>query len=337
MLRVVLDLNLSTPHRQHHRQLSPRLSAKQQTDHIHTTESQPWVGTILLAQSPHFPSGSPIANLSPPAYGGYNNEGGGGGGGGGFNVGGSQQAGSQGGGGGSKYSDDTLRPVTIKQLLDCKEPYPGAELTLDGQSITQITLVGQVRSVQPQTTNITYRIDDGTGLTDVKKWVDAEKADTEGANTFAPDTYVRVFGRLTSFNGKRHVGAHFIRAVEDFNEVNYHLLEATYVHLYLTKGPPTGDGAAAGGGGAGDSMFVDNGAGAANGVPARVLGCSKGAQNMFSFLYNSPGGSEGLSLAQISNGTGMTTREIINASDELLGQGAIYTTIDDETWAVLDY
>ncbi|KAK0751166.1 hypothetical protein B0T18DRAFT_401930 [Schizothecium vesticola] len=274
------------------------------------------------------------------AYGGYNNEGGGGGGGGGgFNVGGSQQGSSQ-AGGGSKYNDDTLRPVTIKQLLECKEPYPGADLMLDGQSITQITLVGQVRSVQPQTTNITYRIDDGTGLTDVKKWVDAEKADTEGANTFAPDTYVRVFGRLSSFNGKRHVGAHFIRAVEDFNEVNYHLLEATYVHLYLTKGPPTtGDGAAAGGGagGAGDSMFVDNGAGGAGGVPARVLSCSKGAQNMFSFLHNSPGGNEGLNLAQISNGTGMTTREIINASDELLGQGAIYTTIDDETWAVLDY
>ncbi|KAK1831399.1 hypothetical protein QBC39DRAFT_426130 [Podospora conica] len=240
---------------------------------------------------------------------------------------------------GGEYSDDTLRPVTIKQLLDSKEPYPGADLSLDGHPITQVTLVGQIRSVQPQTTNITYRIDDGTGLTDVKKWVDAEKTETEGANTFAPDTYVRVFGRLSSFNNKRHVGAHFIRAVEDFNEVNYHLLEATYVHLYLTKGPPTaGEGGAAGAAGGGDSMFVDNGnTGAAGGIPPKVLSCSKGAQTMFNFLHNSPGGSEGLNLAQISNGTGMSSREVINASDELLGNGVIYTTIDDETWAVLDY
>ena len=58
---------------------------------------------------------------------------------------------------------------------------------------------------------------------------------------------------------------------------------------------------------------------------------------MFNFIHNSPGGSEGLSLQQIANGTGLSSREVINASDELLGNGMIYTTIDDETWAVLDY
>jgi replication factor A2 len=30
-------------------------------------------------------------------------------------------------------------------------------------------------------------------------------------------------------------------------------------------------------------------------------------------------------------------REVITAADELLGQGLIYTTVDDETWAILDY
>lgn len=271
--------------------------------------------------------------------------------GGGF-VGGSQQ-GSQGGQGGSKYDNDTLRPVTIKQLVDSKEDYPGGELKIDGLGVTQITLVGQIRSVNAQTTNITYRVDDGTGVTDVKKWVDAGGDDDEAGGAskgFALDTYVRVFGRLTTFNNKKHVGAHFIRAIDDFNEVNYHLLEAAYVHLALTKGAPAGGDGVAGAGGAGDdNMFVDGGyggggattggggGGGGSAVPSRVSACSRGAQNFFKYLTEAVGGVDGVNLNTIATGTGLSTREVIAAADELLGTGLIYTTIDDETWAILDY
>jgi replication factor A2 len=50
--------------------------------------------------------------------------------------------------------------------------------------------------------------------------------------------YVRVIGSLKSFNNKRSVNAQVLRKVEDFNEIQYHLLEAVYVHLYHTRGPP---------------------------------------------------------------------------------------------------
>ncbi|KAK1759375.1 replication factor A protein 2 [Echria macrotheca] len=246
----------------------------------------------------------------------------------------------------SKYADDTLRPVTIKQILDASEDYPGADLKIDGQGITQLTLVGQVRAVQPQATNVTYKIDDGTGFIDVKKWVDAERAaaaaDSDSEH-FAPDTYVRVFGRLTTFSGRRHIGAHFIRAIDDFNEVNYHLLEATYVHLVTTRGAPGGDGAASGGGGGaqhdggGDSMFVDGGDGAGGGASrARLVNCSKPAQTMYRFLATT-GGGEGVHINDVAAGTRLSTNQVAAAADELLGQGLVYTTIDDETWAVLDY
>ncbi|KAK3318535.1 hypothetical protein B0H66DRAFT_557603 [Apodospora peruviana] len=280
-------------------------------------------------------------------YGGYQRTGYGAQGGedgGGF-IGGSQQ-GSQGGGGGSKgYSDDSLRPVTIKQLVDCEEAYPGADLSIDGIPITQVTVVGQVRAVNPQATNITYRLDDGTAIMDVKKWVDAEKADDTNPQ-FGLDTYVRVWGRLKSFNGKKHIGAHFMRAIDDFNEVSYHMLEATYVHLYFTKGVP-GQQQQQGGAGGGDGMFVDGGhggggnnamqaGGAVNG-PARLAQCSRNAQTMFNFLNNSPGGNEGIHLNLIASQTGLSVRDVISAADELLGQGIVYTTMDDETWAILDY
>ena len=237
-----------------------------------------------------------------------------------------------------QHSDDSLRPLTIKQLIDCEEAYPGADLAIDGQTLTMITIVGQVRAVNPQATNITYRLDDGTGTIDVKKWVDAEKAD-DTEPKFAPDTYVRVWGRLKTFNGKKHVGAHMVRAIEDFNEVNYHLLEATYVHLFLTKGAPAGK--TAGGDAGGDSMFVDGGynAGGDSGgaTNSRISSCSRTAQQVFNFINNSPGGNEGIHLNQISSGTGLSVREVLGAADELLGHGIIYTTIDDETWAPLDY
>ena len=212
---------------------------------------------------------------------------------------------------------------------------------------TQVTIVGQVRTVTPGTINLTYRIDDGTGVIDVKKWIDAEKGET--TPRLAPDTYVRVFGRLQSFNSKRHVSAHYIRAIEDFNEVNYHMLEATYVHLTLTKGA-----AAVGGGGGqqqqqqqqqgggdsggGDEMFVDGGYGAGGGASAGVqqqlATCTRNARTMFNFLSNSPGDS--WNLNQVAAGTGLSARDIMAGAEELLGVGAIYTTEDDETWAVME-
>ena len=235
------------------------------------------------------------------------------------------------------YADDTLRPVTIKQLVECKEPYPGAELAVDGIPTTQITLVGQVRSVNSQTVNHAYRIDDGTGTIDVKKWIDAGKDDT--TPRFALDTYVRIYGRLNSFNGKRHVNAHYIRAIEDFNEVNYHFLEATYVHLSLTKGTAAGgrqggDGMDTSGGG--DSMFVDGGYGSANSASAqeRLAPCSRNARTIYNFLANSS--ADGAHLNQVASGTGLQARDIMSATEELLGHGIIYTTEDDETWAILD-
>ncbi|KAI8286336.1 hypothetical protein K4K60_000464 [Colletotrichum sp. SAR11_57] len=284
------------------------------------------------------------------AYGGYQKTSYGAQGGddaGGFVYGGSQQN-SQGGGGGKAYSEESLRPVTIKQIIDAEEAYPGADFKIDGATVTQVTFVAQIRQISPQPTNITLKLDDGTGLIEAKKWVDTDKKDDDAAGLDL-EGHVRVWGRIKSFNGKRHVGAHFIRPVTDFNEVNYHLLESTYVHLYFTKGPLGANGAANGAGG-GDGMFVDGndnygndggaggaGAGGGSAHAGKLRGCSVAAQKMFNFINNAPGGNEGVHINQISTGAGLSIRDVMGAADELLGQGLIYTTIDDETWAILDY
>ncbi|KAI1361294.1 replication protein A, subunit RPA32 [Xylaria arbuscula] len=252
--------------------------------------------------------------------------------------------GSQGGGSQSAVkpiNDESLRPVTIKQIIDAEPAYAGdASFRIDGLDVKQVTIVGQVRAIMQQTTNITYRIDDGTGTIEVKQWLDADKQDAsaDSGPAFREEDYVRVWGRLKSFSNKRHVGAHVIKPVRDFNEVNYHLLEATYVHLFFTRGgfPQEGGGGMGngmnmgGGGNNDDSMFVDDG------NDARYRGYSVKARKMFDYLSRSGNPSEGIHIQVIAREAGMTLQDVLAAAEELLSHGTIYTTMDDETYAILE-
>ncbi|MCJ1362593.1 replication factor A protein 2 [Acarospora aff. strigata] len=283
----------------------------------------------------------------------------GGAGGGGFTPG--SQGGSQDTPGGvSKYGKDTLRPVTIKQVIDAQQPHPDGEFKIDGVEITQITFIGQIRNISSQATNITYKLDDGTGTMEIKLWVDSESSShltsgmdtTNGTDPSKPrlveNAYARVWGRLKAFNNKRHVGAHVIRPLADYNEIQYHLLEAAYAHLYFTRGPPEQFAAAAtekgapgvnGGRQQGQQQQQDGGygdaaGGAGSGPPLHML--SVPARRVFNTLKSSPQNNEGLHVQNIAAQLGLQVSDVLKAGDELLGHGRIYTTIDDNTWAILD-
>jgi replication factor A2 len=246
-----------------------------------------------------------------------------------------------------KREEQQIRPVTIKQMLDTKEAYPGAELIIDNTPSTQVTFVGQVRSVNAGNINVNYRIDDGTGMIDCKRWPNTHGVPDDDGTAFPPNTYVRIIGRLQSFHNKRNVNVNYIRTITDFNEVNYHLLEATYIHLTLTKGAGVGAGAgaqhdanAAGAyGGGGESMFVDSygGGGAVStgdqaGLLARLGHVSRTACTMYQYMLSN--GEQ--TLSSLKARFGLSEQEVLAAVGELVDNGNIYTTQDDETWAVLD-
>lgn len=141
------------------------------------------------------------------------------------------------------YGKDTLRPVTVKQVVDAQQAHADAEFKIDEVEITQICFVGQIRNICTQTTNTTYTLDDGTGTVEVKWWADVEDINcmdtSEGAVSNpkpVENEWVRVWGRLKAFNNRRHVGVEVIRPIRDKMDITYHLMEATYVHLYFTKG-----------------------------------------------------------------------------------------------------
>ncbi|KAF2164948.1 hypothetical protein M409DRAFT_24850 [Zasmidium cellare ATCC 36951] len=247
------------------------------------------------------------------------------------------------------YGSDNLRPVTIKQLLGAEHPNPDADyFMLDGNEMKQVTFVGQVRNISTQTTNVTYKLDDGTGTIEVKVWIDAEAMQNDemdmgaGKKKPAEQGYARVWGRLKDFNNRRHVGATVIRPIEDPNEITYHLLEATVVHLHFTKGPletQQANGGATNGHAAQQQItngYSGGGGGGDSGDVLRMQGVSQMAKKMFACLKQTPQTNEGLHAQDIATRLGVEITEVKKASDELMGLGKVYTTVDDDTWALLD-
>ncbi|KAI9705404.1 MAG: replication factor A protein 2 [Candelina mexicana] len=277
----------------------------------------------------------------------------GGTGGGGFMNQHGSQGGSQnspGGGNAKTYGKDTLRPVTIKQVLEAQQPHADAEFKIDGTEITQVTFVGQIRNISTQTTNVTYKLDDGTGIIEVKQWIDSDATNSMDAASEAKprlieNAYARVWGRLKAFNNKRHVGAHVIRLIMDFDEIQYHLLEATVVHLYFTRGPPEqftkmaldGGNQSNGTYGPQDGTYLGAVGQGMTATGRQLPSLSGPARKVFSALEHWPQNNEGLHVHTIAAEIGMQVNDVMKAGDELLGQGLIFTTVDDETWAVLEF
>ncbi len=149
--------------------------------------------------------------------------------------------------------------------------------------------------------------------------------------------WARVWGRLKAFNNKRHVGVHVIRPITDKMDITYHLLETTYVHLYFTKGSletiKQENGTANGnqevgyGGGGGDTSM--------NGL--RIPNVSMNAKRVYQVLKESPQNNEGLHVQNIAALASMNVNEVLKAGDELLSHSMIFTTVDDNTWALLEF
>lgn len=214
-----------------------------------------------------------------------------------------------------------------------------------------MTFVGQIRNISTQATNITYKLDDGTGTIEVKQWIDTDESTSidDPANAVAArpklveNEWARVWGKLKAFNNRRHVGAHVIRPIADKMEITYHLLEATYVHLYFTRGPleqASKSGAVEGG----ESFRQDAGGGygdgqaAAAGAGGRTMpNVSPTARRVYQTLKSSPQSNEGLHVHTIAASLSVNVNEVMKAGNELLEHSLIFTTVDDLTWALLEF
>lgn len=128
------------------------------------------------------------------------------------------------------YDEQTLVPVTARMILNSAD-MAGDMLLEDGRELHMVKLVGCVRDVSEASTCITYSIEDGSGLVEVKHWLDS--SDTPESiqmrdETCQDNVYLRIIGKLKTFDGKKSIVANSVRKVTTPNELTHHFLEVVY-------------------------------------------------------------------------------------------------------------
>ncbi|CCU99187.1 unnamed protein product [Malassezia sympodialis ATCC 42132] len=134
-----------------------------------------------------------------------------------------------------RMGTQSLRPVTVRQVLHASQPHSDAPFTFDGAELSQVSIVAWVRSATKNATNIQYTIDDGTGQIDVRKWIDNSMDEGAVVDDMEPNQYVRIVGEIKSFNNKRSITAASMHLLQDHNEYLFHQLEVIHTHLVLAK------------------------------------------------------------------------------------------------------
>ncbi|KAH9484363.1 Replication factor A protein 2 [Psilocybe cubensis] len=236
-------------------------------------------------------------------------------------------------------ASNSLRPFTIAQLNKATQAHTDAEWRVDDVEIGQITVVGQVVSIQKQTTNCVYMIDDGTGKMEARHWVDnSNEDDSSRFGEITEGHYVRVTGGLKSFGKKRYLNTTHIREIRDAHEIYFHILEAITVNLIMERGPPSNPhGANAkpseNGGGNMSAYSVQGGGG-----PSDQFSHLPALQrNIVRFIMSQPPREEGIHVAAIAKAIGaggQDAHKISEALDKLMDDGHVFTTIDDSHFNV---
>ncbi|KAE8211718.1 hypothetical protein CF319_g4976 [Tilletia indica] len=272
-------------------------------------------------------------DTSNPYYGGGASGGGGGGGGGFMSQGYTNDSPS----GPKKAANNSLRPVTIRQILAADQPHADADFCLDGVDLGQLTFVAVVRNMSQNATNVSYSVEDGTGTIEVRQWLDSQSDDSEKASEITQNTYVRILGTVKSFQSKRSISVGHIRPVEDFNEIFFHKLEAAYVHLQLTRGAG-GDGAAPKGNATSASDYSGSFAAGAGGGNASFPDLSSPLQRKIMEALTAlkvDAGEDGVHVGQIKRrvtqgASNYTDEEITDAIDELQNEGYLYQSANED-------
>ncbi|SAM00696.1 hypothetical protein [Absidia glauca] len=206
-------------------------------------------------------------------------------------------------------NEHSLRPVTVKQLQSVEVFAENTQtFFIDGAEVTQVKMMGVIRDVNEQSTNTTYRIEDGTGSIEVRKWNDQNETNTSAAvkQVLLNDMYVVVSARLNNFNNRISLLALDIRPITDYNEITFHLLDAVYNHVKLKN---KDDPMQISSGNTGNSVYDQ--------IYSVIIACKE---------------EEGIHMAQIVQQLSgrLSEMEIKNGVDYLINDGRCYNTVDED-------
>lgn len=240
------------------------------------------------------------------------------------------------------YGDQSLVPVTIHQIHAATSDAAGPESSVvlsDGRALTLCKLVGAVRTMEEHSTNLSYQIEDGTGLIVAKQWLDANDAGQvamlqEMKETVRDHVYVRVIGTVREYDQKRTVMVQSLRKCGTANELTHHMLEVVHSSLkYKTSG--NGNGNFGVGGGAGDFKPMHNIGGAALHADLPVDRDDSLGNEIIHAIQQNTRGDDGAHLSSIVSffGGRKTEDEVKQKIFDMTNDGAIYSTIDENHYA----
>ncbi|KAF7226860.1 replication protein A 32 kDa subunit [Nothobranchius furzeri] len=227
-------------------------------------------------------------------------------------------------------------PCTVSQLMSASQA--DEAFKVGDVEVTQVTIVGIIRSTDKSMTNIQYKVDDMTcAPMDVKQWVDTEDPSVD-SGVLPPGTYVKISGNLRSFQNHRSVVAFRIRPLEDMNEITSHMLEVVQAHMALGKSPSTPS--AAGGMSSNSSMshqtpaIVAESRSAVNHVA--INGLSANQNQVLSLIRGCPD-PQGISVHDLRHRlSGISLPVIKQAVEFLSNEGHIFSTIDEDHYKSTD-
>ncbi|GAA0153094.1 hypothetical protein LIER_37622 [Lithospermum erythrorhizon] len=159
-----------------------------------------------------------------------------------------------------------MSPLTVKQISgEVQSDDDKSSFLVNGTRVTNVKLVGMVYNKSVRVTDASFVLDDGTGRVECTRWMN-DSADTDEVEGFADEMYVRVYGHLKLYQGKKQVVAFAIRCelwtvycvlslifssssslhnhdyfvvlfmpICDYNEIASHFLECVFMHAYNAK------------------------------------------------------------------------------------------------------
>ncbi|KAK8891261.1 Replication factor A protein 2 [Tritrichomonas musculus] len=140
-------------------------------------------------------------------------------------------------------TEDSLVPVTIRQIIQSIEQSKSDPPLIDNTPRKHISIVGMITEVTEDNISIIYTVDDGTGQFRVQDYTHAE-SDNNLSMPFGVNSYVYVVGRFKAESPDNSsppfISAYAVKPVTDPNQIAFHNLHALFVHLFAQRGrlPP---------------------------------------------------------------------------------------------------
>ncbi|XP_028435784.1 replication protein A 32 kDa subunit isoform X1 [Perca flavescens] len=232
-------------------------------------------------------------------------------------------------------------PCTVSQMMSASQA--DEAFKVGDVEVSQVTILGIIRSTDKSMTNIQYKVDDMTGAPmDVKQWVDTEDPGVD-STVLPPGTYVKVSGNLRSFQNHRSIVAFSVRPVEDMNEITSHMLEVVQAHMALGKSQTmtgAGGGMSSGitpmsrPGNLGNTGSM--GGGYAGATDMTNNGLSTNQNQVLSLIRGCPD-PQGISIQDLKQRLNVMSLAVIKQAVEFLSnEGHIFSTIDEDHYKSTD-